>query len=47
MQLDFEKTKIDHCHRITPKKKVPTRPWTIIWRLTKFKKQKKKKKDLN
>ena len=36
-----ENIEIDRCHRITPKKKDPTRPRTIICRLTKFKEKQK------
>ena len=36
-----ETIKIDLCHRIIPKKKNPTCPWTISCRLTKFKEKQK------
>ena len=36
-----ENIEVDHCHCITPKNKDPTRPRTIISRLTKFKEKQK------
>ena len=36
-----ENIEIDRCHRVTPKKKDPTRQRTIICRLTKFKEKQK------
>ena len=36
-----ENIKIDRCHRAIPKKKDPTRPGTIIFRLTELKEKQK------